>query len=150
MTLLALVLAPFIPVHAAAPVGELEVRLDAAGKPCFTISEREQGRHGAPNFQAIAVQEAGGANAPMWKMVMPRQRTFALASYMCVPYAGRPPVLPQTPARVLQAHRAYEVTVTVHPATALSPRLYRSRFCVSAKGWAVNVAVPDESGVCPR
>src|SRR6476660_9285556 len=76
-------------------VGELVVRTGSSGVPCFTISEAEEARSGAPDFHAIAVSE--GKNV-LWGMTMHGQRTFPVSFRMCIPYAGRLPVLPQTPA----------------------------------------------------
>ncbi|MFP5390120.1 MAG: hypothetical protein ACLGI6_01035 [Gammaproteobacteria bacterium] len=120
-------------VHAAARIGELDVRTAPNGQPCFTVTAKEEKQGGAPNFQSIAVIEAA-SNSVMWKMTMPRERTFPVSAYMCVPYGGRPPVLPQTPAAPLQPGKLYDVTITTAPATALSPRQYRTRFCLSGQG----------------
>jgi hypothetical protein len=118
----------------AARIGELEVREGKAGVPCFTIPEAEERRSGAPDFQAINVLEAGtGAKTPLWSMAMPKARTFPVSFRMCIPYAGRLPVLPQTPAAPLQAGRPYDVTIEVRaPQQAGAPRNYRARFCLVA------------------
>lgn len=123
---------------AAVRVGEIEVRQGGNGLPCFTVAASEEKNHGAPNFHSILVTEVAG-NTTMWKMVMPRERTFAVLNYMCVPYAGRPPVLPQTPAAPLHAGKTYDVVITAAPATALSPRQYRGRFCLVEKAGAMEV-----------
>ncbi|WP_426107517.1 hypothetical protein [Massilia sp. TSP1-1-2] len=118
---------------AAAPAGELLVRQGNGGVPCFTIPEAEEARAGAPNFHAITVSEAG-AKTPVWKMVMPPQRTFPVTFRMCVPYAGRLPVLPQTPAATLQPGKVYEVAIDARgPRPASAPRDYRARFCLVAQ-----------------
>ncbi len=124
---------------AAARVGELTVTYGNAGVPCFSISEAEELRTGAPNFHSITVGEAG-AKSSAWTMAMPRERTFPVSFRMCVPYAGRLPVLPQTPAASLQPGRLYEVTIeTRAPFAPNAPRSYRARFCMqkSAPGGAV-------------
>lgn len=114
----------------AARTGELEVRHGKAGVPCFTIPEAEERRGGAPDFHAISVTEAG-ARTPVWSMTMPKARTFAVSFRMCIPYAGRLPVLPQTPAAALQPGRPYEVTIESRaPQAPGVARLYRARFCV--------------------
>ena len=118
----------------AARVGELEVREGNAGVPCFTIPEAEERRAGAPDFQAISVVETG-AKTPLWSMVMPKARTFPVSFRMCIPYAGRLPVLPQTPAAALQPGRPYDVTIEVRaPQQAGAPRNYRARFCLVSQG----------------
>lgn len=137
--LLSLALPPLTGAAAGGRVGELDVRVGNNGAPCFTVSAREEERSGAPQFQSITVSEPG-AYAPMWAMTMPRGRTFALAYYMCVPYGGRPPVLPQTRASALQRGRPYEVVVNALPARAGAPRQYRGRFCVQADGVALLAA----------
>lgn len=134
----------------AARVGEIEVRQAGNGMPCFTVAASEEKNHGAPNFHSIAVTEVAG-NTTMWKMVMPRERTFAVLNYMCVPYAGRPPVLPQTPAAPLRSGKTYEVVITAEPATALSPRQYRGRFCLLEKDGALQVqSATAPRSTCPR
>lgn len=126
-------LLPVASVTAAGRTGELEVRAGNNGAPCFTVSAREEQRSGTPQFESITVSEAG-AYAPMWAMAMPKGRSFALAYYMCVPYGGRPPVLPQTPAASLQAGRPYEVVVNAQPGKQGAPRHYRARFCLQRGG----------------
>ena len=120
----------------AARVGELEVREGNAGMPCFTIPEAEERRSGAPDFQSISVFDtAAGAKMPMWSMAMPKTRTFPVSFRMCIPYAGRLPVLPQTPAAALQPGHPYEVTIEVRaPQQAGAPHNYRARFCLVSQG----------------
>lgn len=120
---------------AGAPrIGELDVRPGDAGLPCFTISEAEERRSGTPDFQSISVVDSA-ANVPVWSMAMPPARTFPLAFLMCVPYAGRLSVLPQTPAVPLQPGRTYEVMIAVRaPRQAGAPRSYHARFCLVAQG----------------
>lgn len=135
---------------AAARVGELAVRSGNNAAPCFTVSEREEKRSGTPRFQSITVSEAGAYSA-MWSMAMPKGRTFALANYMCVPYGGRPPVLPQTPASTLQAGKPYEVVITAQPARPGAPRHYRARFCVAGQAaGATLVTLEAGRSSCPR
>lgn len=126
---------------AAAPVGALEVREGHAGVPCFTISEAQERRSGAPDFQSIAVREAGSHHkgALAWSMTLAGARTFAVTFRMCIPYAGRLPVLPQTPAAELRPGQVYEVGMEVRmPAPATSklaaPRIYRGWFCIARQG----------------
>ena len=123
----------------AARVGQLEVRSGNGGAPCFTVSEAEEKRGGAPDFQSITVSDpTGGVKAIMWNMAMPGQRTFPVSFRMCVPYAGRLPVLPQTPAAMLQPGRVYEVAIEARrPVGAGAPRSYRARFCVAREGAGV-------------
>lgn len=125
---------------AAARAGELLVREGNEGVPCFTISEAEEARGGAPDFHAITVSEAGAKGA-LWKMTMPAQRTFPVTFRMCIPYAGRLPVLPQTPAAALQPGRVYDVAIEARArSTASAPRDYRARFCLYRhEGGAVRV-----------
>jgi hypothetical protein len=114
----------------AARVGELLVREGDAGVPCFTIPQAEEERSGAPDFEDITVTEAG-VKTVLWKMTMPAQRTFAVSFRMCIPYAGRVPVLPQTAAAPLTAGKLYEVAISARgQRSALSPKAYRGRFCL--------------------
>lgn len=136
---------------AAARSGEVVVREGNQGVPCFSISEAQERRTGAPNFHSITVSEAGaGAKGVVWIMKMPKHRTFPVSFRMCVPYAGRLPVLPQTPARGLQPGRVYEVLIEPRPPFAgKAPRSYRGRFCVvkTAQGRAgVDLPAPDSKG----
>lgn len=127
---------------AAAPVGgglragELEVRQGNGGVPCFTISEAQERRGGAPAFQSISVAEIGaGARGGMWSMALPVTRTFPVSFRMCIPYAGRLPVLPQTAAAPLLPGRPYEVTMEARADPAAgAPRVYRARFCLVRQG----------------
>lgn len=123
------------PAAGAVRPGELEVRQGKDGMPCFTIPQAEEERSGAPDFRAISVVEAGpGAKTLMWSMEMPQARTFPVTFRMCIPYAGRLPVLPQTPARALQTGRPYDVTVAAAAPQQGGPRLYRARFCLLRQG----------------
>ena len=125
---------------ASSRVGEVEVREGHAGAPCFTISQAEQERGGAPHFQSISVREDGslGRTAAAWRMEMPRQRTFAVTYRMCIPYAGRLPVLPQTSAAPLKAGQLYEVVLGARaPLAKDGPRSYRGWFCMEADGQGV-------------
>lgn len=53
-----LVLAAGSAVCAPKP-GELELRQGKAGVPCFTVSQGEELRAGAPDFQSISVSDFG-------------------------------------------------------------------------------------------
>lgn len=124
---------------AAARVGELMVKEGKGGAPCFTISEAEEKRGGTPDFHAITVSEHGG-KAALWKMAMPAHRTFPVTVRMCIPYAGRVPVLPQTPAAPLEAGRLYDVAITARPPRGpKAPRDYRARFCLVRAAGALEV-----------
>ena len=124
---------------AAAPVGELFVKEGKGGAPCFTISESEERRGGTPDFQAITVSEQGSKVA-LWKMAMPAHRTFPVTVRMCIPYAGRVPVLPQTPAAPLEAGKVYDVAINARGQRASkAPRDYRARFCLVRADGALQV-----------
>lgn len=129
----------------AGRVGELLVRQGNGGMPCFTVSEAEEKRGGAPNFESITVSDsAGPGRGAMWSMTMPKQRTFPVTFRMCVPYAGRLPVLPQMPAAPLEAGRVYEVAIQARgPFAAAAPRSYRAHFCLTRAEAAVRTLLPD-------
>jgi hypothetical protein len=118
---------------AAPRVGELEVREGKGGVPCFTISEAEERRGGVPDFQSISVADAGAGGKAMWNMAMTAARTFGVSFRMCIPYAGRLTVLPQTPAAPLQPGQPYDVTIEARAPQRGSPRHYHARFCLSAQ-----------------
>ena len=146
--LLTVLLAP--PAQAARRTGEAEVRIGANGVPCFTISEREEQRSGAPDFQAVTVSDSSGK--PMWKMTMPRERTFPVTHSMCIPYAGRVQALPQTPAVALEAGNAYQVLIEARKArNASSPLRYLARFCLGPEGGSAGAQVPSMriQSACP-
>lgn len=130
-----------LPAQAARRVGEAEVRAGANGVPCFTISQREEQRGGTPDFDAVTVTDSQGA-AAMWRMTMPRGRTFPVASSMCIPYAGRVPALPQTAASPLESGKVYTVQIDARPGkNAAMPLRYQARFCLvrrAAGGSAVH------------
>ena len=114
-----------------ARIGEAEVRDANKGQPCFTISEREERRAGAPNFEAISVVDTSSKpRATMWQMSMPRERTFPVMFSMCIPYAGRVQSLPQTRASELEAGKVYEVMIEVRGGEPDQPRGYGARFCL--------------------
>ncbi len=149
LSLAATALLTTLSAHGAARVGALEVRSGNTGVPCFTITAAEEQRSGEPDFHSIVVSDS--AAAVMWKMTMPKPRTFPLTVHMCVPYGGRLPVLPQTPSAPLQPGRTYDVTIHVAPAkSASAPRLYRGRFCLKGKEGAWKIAQPDghQRGAC--
>jgi hypothetical protein len=117
-----------LPAQAARRVGEAQVRADANGRPCFTISEREEGRSGTPDFQAITVSDD---ERVVWRMSMPRERTFPVSFSMCIPYGGRAPALPQTPARALESGKVYSVAIEARPGKRnAAPLRYEIRFCL--------------------
>jgi hypothetical protein len=118
-----------LPAQGARRVGEAEVREGANGLPCFTISEREENRSGTPDFQAITVSEG---QRVLWHMAMPRERTFSVSSSMCIPYGGRVPALPQTPAAMLEAGKVYTVQVAARAGKgAAMPVRYQGWFCLA-------------------
>jgi hypothetical protein len=138
--ILLLLLAP--PAQAARRIGEAQVRAGANGVPCFTISEREEERGGVPDFQSITVSEAGGKL--MWRMAMPRERTFPVLNSMCIPYGGRVQALPQTPAAALAPGKAYLVQIEARPGRKVStPLRYQARFCLVKKPGGL-------MGLCPE
>jgi hypothetical protein len=116
-------------------VGEAEVRETHGGLPCFTISQREEQRTGAPDFQAVTVYDPSSKpRAKMWSMAMPPDRTFPVMFSMCIPYAGRVQALPQTKAATLQAGKVYEVYIEVRPGGAPNqPRGDGARFCLATQ-----------------
>lgn len=120
------------PCIAAPRVAVLEVRAGQAGTACFTITEAQERLYGAPQFDAISVTEAFTPRVALWTMTMPRERTFPVSFRMCIPYAGRLPVLPQTRAAPLEAGRVYDVIITPRAPPATAPRQYRARFCLYA------------------
>ena len=123
----------------AARVGELLVKEGKGGAPCFTIPEGEEKRGGTPDFQSITVSEHDGKVA-LWKMAMPAHRSFPVTVRMCIPYAGRLPVLPQTTAAPLQAGKVYEVAINARAQrAAAAPRDYRARFCLVRTAGALRV-----------
>jgi len=121
-----LLLCATLPAHAHARVGEAEVREGPRGGPCFTIAAREA-RLGTPDFQAIAVWD--GAH-PVWKMAMPKDRTFPLTYGMCVPYGGRVAALPRTASAPLLPGRVYSLRIDARAGSGRSASAYEARFCV--------------------
>ena len=129
---LTLCLASLLTFHAqAAPrVGEAEVRSGKNELPCFTIAEREEQRGGGPDFQAVTVT---AGERILWRMAMPRERTFPLASSMCIPYGGRVQALPQTPAAPLERGIVYSVDLEPRPGKNVTALVYKARFCLTRK-----------------
>lgn len=120
-----------LPAQAARRVGEGEVRSGANGVPCFTISQREERRSGTPDFASITVT-AFQEKTALWRMAMPRERTFPVTFSMCIPYGGRVPALPQTPAAALKEGEIYTVIIDTRPGkSAARPLRYQARFCLA-------------------
>jgi hypothetical protein len=119
----------WLPAAAAhARVGEAEVREGPRGGPCFTITPREE-RLGTPDFQGIVVWE--GAH-PVWKMTMPKERTFPLTFGMCVPYGGRVASLPRTTSSALVPGRVYSLRIEARPdGRGRTAPFYEARFCLA-------------------
>lgn len=115
--------------QAARRVGEAQVRSGKNELPCFTIAEQEEQRGGSPDFQAVTVT---AGERVLWRMAMPRERTFPLASSMCIPYGGRVQALPQTPAAPLAPGIVYSVALETRPGKGepTAPR-YTARFCLA-------------------
>lgn len=137
-----------LPVQAARRIGEAEVRTGKNKLPCFTITEREEQRSGNPDFQAVTV--TAGART-MWRMAMPRERTFPLAFSMCIPYGGRVQALPQTPAAPLASGVVYTVQLDTRPGkNAAVPLRYTARFCMprrpAGNGVVHRIAVNERQG----
>ena len=130
---LTLCLAGLLTLHAqAAPrVGDAQVRNGKNELPCFTIAEREEQRGGSPDFQAVTVSAGGRV---LWRMAMPGERTFPLASSMCIPYGGRVQALPQTPAAQLERGIVYNVQLDTRTGKSVSaPLRYVARFCLERR-----------------
>jgi hypothetical protein len=132
-----LIACAWLPAAAAhARVGEAEVREGPRGGPCFTITPREE-RLGTPDFQGIVVWE--GAH-PVWKMTMPKERTFPLTYGMCVPYGGRVASLPRTVSSPLVPGRIYSLRIETRPGgSGRTAPFYEARFCLARQ--------PDGSAV---
>ena len=124
---LTLCLASLLTLHAeAAPrVGEAQVRSGKNEQPCFTIAEQEERRGDNPDFQAVTVT---AGERVLWRMAMPHERTFPLASSMCIPYGGRVQALPQTPAAPLERGIVYSVQLHTRPGKS-----YAARFCLERR-----------------
>ena len=115
---------------ALARVGEAEVRAGPRGDPCFTIAPREE-RPGVLDFGAIVV--ADGAH-PVWKLVLPKERTFPLTPGTCVPYGGHSPALPRTASAPLVPGRVYTLRIDARPGGhAHAAASYEARFCLAQR-----------------
>jgi hypothetical protein len=124
---LMLCLAGLFTLHAQAAtrVGEAQVRSGKNELPCFTIAEREEQRGSGLDFQAVTVT---AGERILWRMAMPRERTFPLASSMCIPYGGRVQALPQTPAAPLERGVVYSVQLDTR-----AGKSYVTRFCLERR-----------------
>lgn len=130
---LTLCLASLFTLHAQAArrIGEAEVRSGKNALPCFTITESEERRGGSPDFQAVTVS---AGERVVWRMAMPRERTFPLASSMCIPYGGRVQALPQTPAAPLARGIVYSVQLDTRAGKRTASALrYAARFCLERR-----------------
>lgn len=113
--------------QAWARVGEADVRDGPGGGPCFGIAPGEA-RFGTPDFGAIVVTD--GVH-PVWKMALPKERTFALAAGTCVPYGGRSPALPRTASAPLAPGRIYLLHIDARPSGhGHAASAYEARFCL--------------------
>jgi hypothetical protein len=116
-----------LPAAAARRVGEAQVRSGKNELPCFTIAEQEERRSGSPDFQAVTVT---AGERVLWRMTMPRERTFPLAFSMCIPYGGRVTALPQTPAAPLESGIVYTVQLETRAGRGAAALGYAARFCL--------------------
>jgi len=134
--ILTLCLASLLTLHAQAArrLGEAQVRSGKNDLPCFTIAAQEEQRGGSPDFQAVTV--SAGEHV-LWHMAMPPERTFPLASSMCIPYGGRVQALPQTPAAPLERGIVYSVELASRPGKNATAPAYKARFCLTRR--------PDDS-----
>lgn len=113
---------------ALARTGAAEVREGPRGGPCFTITPREE-RLGVPDFHAVTVSDG---QRLLWKMTMPKERTFPLAFGTCVPYGGKLAALPRTAAAQLEAGRVYHLRIEVRPGgRGKGADSYEARFCLA-------------------
>ena len=113
-----------------ARVGEAEVRAGPGGGPCFGIAPGEA-RPGTPEFGGIVVTD--GVH-PVWKMALPKERTFALAPGTCVPYGGHSPALPRTAAAPLAPGRVYLLRIDARPSGhGQATASYEARFCLARR-----------------
>jgi hypothetical protein len=130
VTFAVLLAGAWLPAPAWARVGAAEVRTGPGGGPCFGIAPGEA-RLGTPEFGAIVVTD--GVH-PVWKMALPKERTFALAAGTCVPYGGHSPALPRTAAAPLAPGRVYLLRIDARPSghdhAAAS---YEARFCLAPR-----------------
>jgi hypothetical protein len=108
----------------AARAGLLTVHLSARGEwgmPCFTVFQKGERRFGAPEFRSISVTDvAAGGKSMMWTMSIPPERPFQVTFRLCIPYAGRLPVLPKTTALPLQPGKLYEALIDIKPPMSAS------------------------------
>lgn len=126
--LLAALVPPLFPARAAVRIGEAEVREGPRGGPCFTIAAREE-RQGAPDFRAVTVWDG---QRLMWKMTLPRERSFPLTFGMCVPYGGKVAALPRTTAAELEPGKVYYLHIDARAGTGhATPLAYDARFCLA-------------------
>ena len=117
-----------LPASAARRIGEAQVRSGKSDLPCFTLAEREEQRNGSPEFQSVTVRDG---ERIVWHMSMPPERTFPLASSMCITYGGMVQALPQTPAAVLESGIVYTVQLETRPGkSGATPLRYMARFCL--------------------
>ena len=113
------------PAHAR--VGVAEVREGPRGGPCFTISPREE-RLGTPDFQAVSVSDG---QRVLWRMSMPKERTFPLTFGMCVPYGGKVASLPRSQAAELEPGKVYYLHIETRPGKTRAASSYAARFCLA-------------------
>lgn len=115
-----------------ARVGTADVREGPGGRPCFGIAPGEA-RLGTPDFGAIVVTD--GVH-PVWKMALPKARTFALAPGTCVPYGGHSAALPRTAAAPLAPNRVYLLRIDARPSGhghGHAAASYEARFCLARR-----------------
>jgi hypothetical protein len=117
------------PVQSAPAV----VRAGSNGEPCFSVDAQAERADGVAQFRAVTVVEPASGRL-MWQMALPGGRSFALTHAICIPYAGRVPALPQTPAVALVAGHVYRVELAVrNGANPKAPKAYTANFCLAGK-----------------
>lgn len=67
----------------------------------------------------------------MWRMTIPRERSFPLGFAMCVSYGGKVASLPRAEAASLQPGRGYNLHIEARPgAKGPAALVYQARFCL--------------------
>jgi hypothetical protein len=122
---------------ATSRVGDAQVT-EAAGQPCFAISDEAETRGAAARLFSISVSETLSPNwqtlpAELWAFTVdPPGRSIDARPDRCIRYGDLPAsARPRQQPRPLGHYRVYVVEINARPAGDTSPtRGYKAEFCI--------------------
>ena len=121
----------FTNVYATSRIGEAEVRLEN-GLPCFTITNKEENRAGAPQLRGLKVYDASvKPSIEVWFFTLPIDARQTISSNTCISYGKAPLGAESTKAIQLAIGKVYEVAIKGKLNDSSDPTFwYEAKFCL--------------------